>query len=292
MQDGAVGDTFNVSGNYDAIGAGNALKIDADFAADKADELQVGGAISGVTDLNVADVTPAAAAATGEDVLVAQAGGGVDAANFSLVGGPIVKGIWDYGLANGAAADTVVLRGSLNSLAALYSATAGALADAFGELPTLEERVGQRQWLTRNDDSFFEGVWVRFAGKRMTKTPEASSIDFSTRSSAWGVQVGADFALFGNEAGLLTAGITGQYKGMDAKVSRPTSDDQGKISADGGGGGLNLTWNGARGEYVDLQGQYNQASTTLGTTRLGDTVTDLDVESTQSASARWCRRCR
>lgn len=283
MQDGAAGDTFNVTGDYNGVGAGNTLKIDADFAADVADELQVGGSITGVTELSVNDVTLAAAEATGQDVLVATAGGSVDASNFNLAGGPIVHGIWDYDLANGVEPRTVVLRGGLNSLAALYSGAAGALADAFGELPTLEERVGQRQWLARDNESAFEGLWIRLAGDRTTKTPESSTVDSTTRNHTWGVQIGADFALFDNEDGLLTAGVTGQYKSMDARISRPESADRGKISADGAGAGLNLSWNGARGVYVDLQGQYNKASATLGTTTHGTTMNDLDVESTSAS---------
>ena len=281
MQDDAAGDTFNVTGNYAAIGSGNTLKIDANFATDVADELHVGGSITGVTALNVKDLTPATAEATGQDVLVATAGGSVDASNFSLVGGPIVNGIWDYDLANGVEPKTVVLRGGLNSLGALYSGAAGALADAFGELPTLEERVGQRQWLAGGNDSAFGGLWVRMTGGQTTKTPKSSTVDFTTRNDTWGVQVGADFALLDNdEGGRLSAGVTAQYKGMDARISRPEAADRGKISADGAGVGVNLTWNSAGGEYVDFQAQYNKASADLGTTSHGTTVNGLDVEST------------
>jgi len=288
MQNGVAGSTFNVSGNYKAIGTGNTLKIDADFAANQADELKVGGTISGVTNLNVKDVTPVAATATGKDVLVAQAGVKADASNFKLVGGPIVNGIWDYDLANGTAANTVVLRGTLGPLAALYSAAAGALGDTFGAMPTLEERVGQRQWLLKNDGGVFDGLWVRFAGEHAVKTPAASSVSFSTLNEWWGVQAGADFSLFGNENGRLTAGITGQYKGMNAEV-KPTSNDVGKIRAHGGGGGVNLTWNSMRGEYVDLQGQYNKGSATVGTTTLGDTMSGLGFDS-KSASLEAGKR--
>lgn len=279
MQDDATGDKFNVSGNYGATGSGSSLLIDANFAANVADELRVGGSIAGVTDLRVKDVTPAVADATGQDVLVAKAGGTANASNFNLVGGPIVKGIWDYGLANGAEANSVVLRGSLNSLAALYSGAAGALADAFGELPTMEQRVGQRQWVAGSDGGAFGGLWVRMTGDRTTKTPKSSELDFSTRNNTWGVQVGADFTLVRSEHGFLTAGITGQYKDMNATIRRPGSADNGKIDADGSGVGVNFSWNGVRGGYVDVQGQYNWASARLGTTSLGDTIDDLDVAS-------------
>lgn len=283
MQDDATGDTFNVIGNYSGVGSGSALKLDADFAANLADTLQVGGAITGITTLSVNDVTPETAEATGEDVLVATAGDNVDVSNFNLAGGSIANGIWEYSLANGAQPKTVVLRGGLNSLGALYSGAAGALADAFGELPTLEERVGQRQWLAKDNGGAFEGLWIRIAGDRTTKTPESSSMDYSTRNHTWGVQIGADFALLDNDSGLLTMGVTGQFKDMDARISKSGSADKGKISADGGGAGMNLTWNGAHGEYVDLQGQYNKASATLGTVSLGDTMKDLDVESTSAS---------
>lgn len=279
MQDDATGDKFNVSGNYGATGSGSSLLIDANFAANVADELRVGGSIAGVTDLRVKDVTPAVADATGQDVLVAKAGGTANASNFNLVGGPIVKGIWDYGLANGAEANSVVLRGSLNSLAALYSGAAGALADAFGELPSMEQRVGQRQWVAGSDGGAFGGLWVRMTGDRTTKTPKSSELDFSTRNNTWGVQVGADFTLVRSEHGFLTAGITGQYKDMNATIRRPGSADNGKIDADGSGVGVNFSWNGVRGEYIDIQGQYNWASARLGTTSLGNTIEDLDVVS-------------
>lgn len=281
LQDNAVGDAFKVSGNYSAAGAGGALKLDADFAADLADTLQVGGAIIGVTSLSVNDVTAETAEATGQDVLVATAGS-VDVSNFSLAGGPIVNGIWDYDLANGTQPRTVVLRGSVNSLAALYSAAAGALADAFGGLPTLEERVGQRQWLAKDDDGAFHGLWVRLASDRTTKTPKSSTVESTTRNRTWGLQIGADFALVENAGGLLTAGVTGQYNSMDAKISSVGHADRGKVTADGGGGGLNLTWNSAGGAYVDLQGQYNTASADLGTTRFGTTRRGLDVDSTSA----------
>ncbi|WP_313253182.1 autotransporter outer membrane beta-barrel domain-containing protein [Stenotrophomonas sp.] len=281
MQDGVVGDAFKVTGDYTGVGSGSALKLDADFSTNLADTLQVGGAITGVTTLSVNDVTPETAEATGQDVLVATAGN-VDVSNFHLAGGSIVNGIWEYGLANGTQPETVVLRGSLNSLGALYSGAAGALADAFGELPTLEERVGQRQWLARDNGGAFEGLWIRVAGDRTTKTPESSAMDYSTRNRTWGVQVGADFALVNNESGLLTVGATGQFKDMDAWIDRAGFADKGRIRADGGGAGINLTWNGAHGEYVDLQGQYNKASATLGTAGMGTTMDDLDVESTSA----------
>lgn len=279
MQDDATGDKFNVSGNYGATGSGSSLLIDADFAGNVADELRVGGSIAGVTDLRVKDVTPAVADATGQDVLVAKAGGTANASNFNLVGGPIVKGIWDYGLANGVEANSVVLRGRLNSLGALYSGAAGALADAFGELPTMEQRVGQRQWVAGSDGGAFSGLWVRMTGDRTTKTPKSSDVDFSTRNNSWGVQVGADFTLVRSEHGFLTAGITGQYKDMNATIRRPGSADNGKIDADGSGVGVNFSWNGARGGYIDVQGQYNWASANMGTTSLGNTIEDLDVTS-------------
>lgn len=289
MQDDAASDKFNVSGNYGANGSGSSLLIDADFAANTADELHVGGTITGVTDLQVKDATPAVADATGEDVLVAKAGGTADASNFNLVGGPIVKGIWDYGLANGKEAQTVVLRGSLNSLAALYSGAASALADGLGELPTMEERVGQRQWVAGSDGGAFSGLWVRMTGNRTTKTPKSSEVDFSTRNNSWGVQAGADFTLVRSEHGFLTAGVTGQYKDMNATIRRPGGADNGKIHADGSGVGVNFSWNGVRGGYVDVQGQYNWASARLGTASLGNTIEDLDVLS-KSISMEFGKR--
>jgi outer membrane autotransporter protein len=289
LQNGATGGTFNVSGDYGAVGAGSVLTIDADFADNVADTLLVGGSITGVTQLNVTDVTPATAEATGEDVLVAKAGGSADVSNFALAGGPIVSGIWDYGLANGTEADTVVLRGSLNSLGAVYSGAAGVLADAFGDLPTMEQRIGQQRWLAKGNGGAFQGLWLRMTVDKTQRTPASSTVDFSTRSSAWGGQVGADFALVNNEGGLLTAGITGQFKDMDASTSMPGRTDKGKIRASGGGVGASITWNGAHGEYVDVQGQYNWLSARLGTTSFGDTVKGLGAES-KSASLEVGKR--
>lgn len=288
MRNGAAGDVFNVAGNYGAVGSGSSLKIDVDFAGAVADTLQVGGAITGVTQLNVNDVTPVQDV-TGEDVLVAQAGGTASASNFELAGGPIVKGIWDYDLANGAEANTVVLRGTLNSLGAVYSAAAGALADAFGDLPTMEQRVGQQRWLARGSGGAFQGLWLRMTVDTTRRTPASSTADFSTRTSTFGGQVGADFALVNSESGLLIAGITGQFNDLDAHTSMPGRTDEGRIRASGGGVGASVTWNGAHDEYVDIQGQFNWVSADLGTTSFDDTVKGLDAEST-SASLEIGRR--
>ena len=279
MQNGVAGGVFTVRGNYAAVGSGNKLKIDVDFANDKADELHVGGTVSGTTDLNVKDVTPANASANGKDVVVAisDTSGGVNAKNFALTSGPITNGIWDYNIANGATPDTVVLHGTVNVLGATYSATAAALSDTFGSLPTMEQRVGQRQWLAKGDGDLFNGVWVRFNADHSTTTPESSTVNYSTQNDAWGAQVGVDFNLLENQQGRITAGITGQYNSMDATVN--TANGQGGIRADGGGGGVNLTWNGAQGQYIDLQGQYNQIRANISTDRTGTTMHDMSADS-------------
>lgn len=282
MQNGHAGDAFTVTGNYAAVGSGNKLAIDADFVGNVADELKVGGKVTGTTQLDVNNVTVDKAESTGKDVVVAKSAtaGGISAENFSL-STPVISGIYDYGLANGSVPGTVVLRGHINTLGAVYNAAMGTLANTFGSLPTLERRVGQRQWLARDNDGVFEGAWLRINGGRATTTPAQSTIDFSTHDHSWGAQVGVDFRLLDSSDGRLTAGITGQYKSMSADVSTTTAT--GGIRADGSGGGANLTWSGIHGEFADLQAQYDKVHATMTAPEVGTVVNNAGMISTAAS---------
>jgi outer membrane autotransporter protein len=260
MQDGAVGGTITVSGDYEGMGI---LLVDTDFTSDASDKLVVGGDITGgTTQIMVADVSTGAA--SGNDVVVVDVAGSTAAGDFALAGGPITSGVFDYDLE--LADRQWVLAGALNPTGAVYEALPLVLG-GFNQLPTLEQRVHQR--------SSTEGqpLWLRLTGNRLNATPSSMS-GLSYDSDQWGLQAGADVALEPGAAGQWVIGATVQYGQISAGVQNALG--AGSIDAEGYGVGATATYYGNAGVYVDLQGQMNWITSDIASSVSGDLATDRD----------------
>ncbi len=268
LADGAVGDRLRVGGNYTG---GGQLAVDVDFASGQADQLVVAGSVTGpATALVINDVT-AANVANPQDVTVVTAAGGVAPGAYSLANGAFSRGIWNYDLVN-RTNDVVLKRGGVNALAAAYEGTPAVLLNSFASLPTLAQRVGQRQWARPGDSaaSAFEGLWVRIHGGSNELRPSSSVSGYSSKATTTTVQVGADFMAQHADSGSWVVGATGQY----GRVNSTMKNAAGRAKVEGTGYGLGLTasWHGANGAYVDSQVQVNRVSVDVSTDRQGQLV--------------------
>ncbi|MBK1868128.1 hypothetical protein, partial [Taklimakanibacter albus] len=104
LQDQATGDGSNISdrletsGNYNGNGGGLAIDAFLGGAGSVADVLDVGGNVTGVTEIFVQDTNAGPGGYNPNGILVAHADGTTTAADFVLANGPIDKGLFFYDL--------------------------------------------------------------------------------------------------------------------------------------------------------------------------------------------------
>lgn len=264
-QDSAIGDVVTVTGNYAGAGL---LLLDVDTAVDAADRLTIEGDVTGgTTAVRVANVS--AGAASGNDITLVSVDGTTTDADFTLDDGPLTAGAFDYNLERMGA--DWILAAAVNSTGAVYEAAPSVLLSGFASLPTLERRIGQRQWVLRGGGGV-EGVWMRMQGERTDITPRVSDSAASWSNSSWGLQLGADFFAHETKSGYWVLGVTGQHGRMGADVSNPLG--QGRVSGSSFGLGATATWHGYAGTYVDFQGQANWISADYSTSAHGSMASD------------------
>lgn len=249
-QDGAAGDVINVGGDYSG---GGSLLVDTDFAAGTTDTLVITGNVTGgTTQVGVRDV--GSGGASGGDVLIVDVGGTTAAGNFALAGGPFLSGIYAYDLVlNGS---QWVLAGSPGAVADVYEAAPFVLGGLVN-LPTLEQRVGQRKFLTPqvNQNGIQRGAWIRFHADRFDVTPSRSTNGLAYDGHTGGFQVGYDAPVVLGELGQWVFGATAQYGTISSKTS--SAAGTGSIDGSGFGIGATVTWHGYGGFYLDAQAQVN-----------------------------------
>jgi outer membrane autotransporter protein len=263
-KDGVVGDTITVAGNYSGTGV---LSVDVNTATDELDALVIAGDVTGGPTTVVVN-NLSLLGATGNAMTVVAVGGTSAAGDFVLDGGSLTAGAFDYNLAH--QGSNLVLASAVNSTGAVYE-TAPSVLGAFNRLPTLEQRVGQRQWTGQSGAQTagqpLTGAWVRFTGDKLDATTRTgSSID----SSTWSLQTGADFAVEPGDAGQWVLGVTGQYGKVSSTVTSALGF--GTIDAEGFGVGATATWYGNTGTYVDLQGQVNWIDSDIASSAAGALV--------------------
>ncbi|MCO6177495.1 autotransporter outer membrane beta-barrel domain-containing protein [Ciceribacter sp. RN22] len=305
-QDGVVGDTFTVGGNY--AGANGQLLVDVDFGTASSDLLVIEGDVVGSpTAVSVRDVT--SGTANGEDVLVVDVTGTTKAGDFALAGGPITSGAFLYNL------DLIdggwYLTTDFSPAAPIYEAYPQALL-ALNGLPTLQQRVGNRYW--RGEDlpgpaetvfckdasqnfrcavdgekadyyaekggrgpATVEGqaIWGRIEAAHSHVEPYRSTTDAQYDTDVWKLQAGLDGVLSETESGKLVGGVTAHYGRVFTDVSSVYGD--GSLSTEGYGLGANLTWYGENGFYVDGQGQFSWYDSNLNSDSLGRLVKGNDA---------------
>lgn len=279
MQDTMADDVIIVEDNYSSSGSmGGVLEVDVDFATDTSDQLVVNGDVSGITSISIADVS--SGIATGNDVLVVDVGGNTDAGDFLLADGPVSSGAYAYDLGLESGSQWYLQNAGMNQTSATYDAASSILL-GFADLPTLEQRVGQRQWLSIEDeqDSLApkEGLWLRFEGDKLNYNAGNSASGYQYDRQSWGAQVGWDYSVEERDSGYWVLGLTAQYGTMGSAVTNDFGS--GSIDAEGFGIGATGTWYGNNGTYFDAQAQINWLDSDYGSSAAGTLI------SGQSATA-------
>ncbi len=254
LLNGAPGDSFHVSGNYQGSGQ---LLVDVDFGSATADTIVVAGdAGSGTTGIVINDVS--SGFASGEDILLVDIGGNSAPDAFSLVGGSMSSGafVYDLGRVNG---DFLLVNSGFNPVVAVYEAYPQALLAA-SQVPTLERRVGNRFWQRGASADRYslddqDALWVRFSGSALRQRPKTSAADSRLDTDRGQLQLGVDTKPFEYRSGNLFLGITSQYLRSDSDVRSAIGN--GAIKIQGHGFGVNATWYGNGGFYADFQSQRN-----------------------------------
>lgn len=261
LGNGNAGDTLTVTAGY--AGNGGTVTLDTVLGNDASatDILVVGGATSGTTTLVVNNIGGTGAATT-TGILIVQT---TDfTGSFVLQGGSVSAGDFTYTLAQGSEGWYLVAKAAVVEPPAPGSIHEALPAALLARLPTLEQRVGQRQWLGRDSSRVgvvdpARGAWMRVWGDKSEIRPESSTSGIAADRRDWGLQLGYDQPLERGDAGQWVLGITLQAGHSSTDVT--TAKGTGSIKADGLGLGVTGTWYGDNGLYVDLQGQVNRLKT-------------------------------
>jgi outer membrane autotransporter protein len=285
---GAPGAVLTIAGNY--VGSGGTLHLNTVLGGDGSvtDRVVVQGSTAGLSTLSITNVG-GTGAQTVEGIKVVDVVGASNG-SFALQGDYVIQG--QQAVVGGAYAYTLqkngiatpgdgdwYLRSSLINPAGGAAPPAGPLYQAgvplyenyaqvllgMNELPTLQQRVGNRYWggsdamaragLTPapgDGSATPSAFWGRVEGGHADLQP--SNTTGSTYSTdQMKVQVGLDGLALENERGRLIVGLTAQYGLTTANVTSFFGNGQIHVGATGVGG--TLTWYGDNGFYVDGQAQ-------------------------------------
>jgi len=293
--------TLTVAGDY--TGTNGLLEIESVLGGDASptDLLHVTGNTSGTTDIDVINLG-GAGALTNEGIRIVQVDGTSDG-DFALLGDyvfqgdqAVVGGAFAYRLYQGSASDPAdgdwYLRSALVPVSSpppgpgpvpgpapaplyqpgvpLYESYAGAL-QAFNELGTLQQRVGNRSWAGAGAEEGF-GLWAELQAAGISLDPQTSTSAASYDASTWKLRAGVDAPLGSFDGGQLVAGLSGHYGTLDADVS--SLYGVGGIGGTGHGLGGSLTWYGDSGFYLDAQGQLTWFNSALNSETAGIGLAD------------------
>jgi fibronectin-binding autotransporter adhesin len=284
------GTALTVAGNY--TGAGGVVQLHTALGGDNSltDRLVVQGDTSGTTILKVSNVGGAGAQTVNGIKVVDVAG--QSAGNFALQGDytfrgqpAVIGGAYAYtlqknGISTPGDGDWYLRSSLTNPVAAstssatsagplyqpgvpLYEAYSQVLL-AMNELPTLQQRVGNRYWsdaiTSTRSDTAGEGAtarqgagWAHVEGRSLTVGTAHSSTGTQWDLDQVKMQAGLDTLVGENAAGRLFAGIGTQYSHGRAGID--SFFGNGTISVDGYGVSGSVTWSGSHGFYVDGQAQ-------------------------------------
>lgn len=282
---GAPGTTLTVTGDY--VGNGGLLAFNTALGTDASvtDRLVVNGSTSGTGSVKVTNVGGLGAPTT-EGIKIIDVAGTSNGA-FALLGDymiqgqqAVVGGAYAYTLQKNVTNGDWYLTSSLPTVVPppppgplyqpgvpLYESYAQVLL-GLNELPTLQQRVGNRYW----------GGSASEAMARIGVTPAAEADPSWTQSAFWGriegghanlqpfnttgstynadqmkAQAGLDGLALENAYGRLLVGLTAQYGLTTAYVN--SFFGNGTIRASGSGVGATATWYGDNGFYIDGQAQ-------------------------------------
>ncbi len=278
LSDGVAGDQFRIGG--DLVTAGGVIRLDTVLGADGSatDRLLVDGDVSNLSPTGLL-ITPVggSGALTTTGIMVVDVQGTSSADAFVLANAAALEiGAYAYDLNFGTCDGTansdwyLCSSGQVSSAGAIYESAPSVLIGAFANLPTLEQRTGQREWLMRGNENRLEGLWMRASGEKERVDPSLSTADASWRGETWALQAGVDVRAADFETGYWVVGLNSQYQSVHADVTNAIG--RGRISGTGGGLGLSATWHGIDGLYVDLQGQANWIHADFSTSNQGSLV--------------------
>ena len=281
--------TLTVAGSY--AGAGGILEIETELGGDSSqtDRLVIGGGTSGSTEVVVTN-RGGLGAQTNEGIKIVDVTGGASIGTFALRGdytfdgsAAVIAGAFGYRLYQGGTSTTTdgdwYLRSALLDGAGepqgplyqpgvpLYESYAGTL-QTLNRLPTLQQRVGNRQWSGFTQGGI--GMWGRMEASRLRPEAETSTSGSNLDVNNWSLQAGFDAALHDGTTGTLIAGINGRYGKANANVRSQFGD--GDIDTSGYGVGATLTWYSNGGFYADAQAQVSWYRSDLESSVLGSLV--------------------
>ena len=273
MGNAQAADVVTVNGNLSGTGT---LVFDADLAARMADRLVVtGDVVAGTAQTLV--VNNVGGPATGGTITLVEVAG-TNAGTFTLAGGTIQSGMYQYALGG---TRNVELIATFNSVAAVYEVAPIAIANAFARLSSLEQRLGQRV-IAPGADANGTHVWMNVTAKSSADAPKNGTFGARQTSETWGLQIGADFAPVDLGGQDWVLGVHASYDRLSTEVSSLVG--QGVIAGDAGTIGASALWTGHGGTYVDLQGQASRINARFGTAQRG-TVSRVSNWSAYAVSA-------
>ena len=275
LNDGSAGDIFSVDGDF--VASGGELRFDVALGDDTSatDRLFVGGDVAlgmgGPTGIRVSNAN-GAGAETERGILVVDVGGTSDARAFYLANeAPLEVGAFVYDLTHNAEDNGFYLSstGAVGPTATIYESAPALAFGAFGRMPTLAQRVGERQVGAGRD-----GFWLRLTGGRGSATPDTSTAGASWDFTNSGLQVGYDRVLDDAGAGQLVLGVTAQAGRASADVVNAAG--AGDIDMTSAGVGLTATWTLDSGFYLDAQLSLNRLSADFATGAAGSLASGRD----------------
>lgn len=289
MQDGQYGGDVTIGGNYTSTGG--SLGIDVDFGALQSDVVTFGGAINGVTSIQIADI---GASSTAGAILIADTttATSIDQNEFTIGGG--ASGIYAYGLLYNLTGDPSIGTtpglylyaggGNLQPYIPLYEAFQSVVLD-MNKLPTMRQRVGKGYWVggviqpgslgDEGEAQPAENTWLRIVGNFNHQDPKAAVTGYDYDVTSVEVQAGFDGLFYDGTSGRLVAGPTLRYVNGHAKIDSAYGSSA--INPHGYGVGGTLTWYGSDGFYTDAQAEVTWYESQLKADDLANGVNDVDA---------------
>lgn len=261
------------SGGGSFVSNGGSLLVDTVLnqggSASQSDVLVVDNALlgSGATRIRVNRVGGNGAITSQDGILLVDVLGEADHNAFTLAGGPLKAGIYEYTLAQGSLIDpqnqSFYLRTNaqqLNPDIGSYLANQAMATGLF--MHSLHDRLGEPQYLERfkGDERGDSGMWVRAVASN-TKS-DAAGRTLSVDSNSRVVHLGGDVTQWDTEDGdRYHLGLMGAWGRADSVSRSKATGSSARSKVDGYGVGAYLTWyNQAElreGWYSDLWGMYN-----------------------------------
>lgn len=175
------------------------------------------------------------------------------------------------------------------------------------DLPTRQQRVGNRHWrdpadvapaetvfckdasqnfrctVTEEQASYYvgndgsvvletNGIWDRIEGARGHYEAASATAEAEYDETLWRLQAGIDGLLHESDKGRLIAGLSVHYGQVNGDIA--SASGLGEIDAQGYGVGGSLTWYGLNGFYVDAQAQVSWLNSDISSTTLGTVLAD------------------